>query len=78
MEEIKRWLRVVGVPTLFLLVGFVLGLMVRGIAAPSARFVTDTNDNVLDTKTGQYCVPVSAQVAANSALPRCLDLYRRY
>lgn len=81
MEEAKRWLRVVGMPVLFLVVGFGLGLLGHRALAPSGRFVaTDPTNSgtVLDTKTGQYCIPVSFPTANSSNLPNCLDLYRKY
>lgn len=72
-----RWLRIIGVPFLFLMVGFGLGLMARETLAPPGRFVmTDTSTSViLDSKTGQYCF--AGPVSGNSPFPHCLDLYRK-
>jgi hypothetical protein len=77
-EDVKRWLRVIGVPFLFLLVGFGLGLLTHRTLTPSKRFVTNetTGSGVaLDTKTGQDCY---SEPAGNKDLPPCLDLYRKY
>jgi hypothetical protein len=83
MEDRKQWLRIIGVPCLFLVVGVGLGLLAHRTMSPLGRFVApDTNGIgvVLDTKTGQYCNAVSVQVMGGkeSPYPYCLDLYRKY
>lgn len=78
MEELKRLLRAVRVPFLFLVIGFGMGLLVHRTFTPTGRFVaTGAGDTivVLDSKTGQYCVPGPY---GNGSLPHCLDLYRKY
>lgn len=75
VDEIKRWLRVIGVPGLCLAAGFIFGLLAHGVRAPVGRFRMDSNNNVLDSKTGQYCIPEPGNA---DGLPNCLDLYRKY
>lgn len=58
----------------FLAAGLGLGALLHP-RADSQRFLWDQNSNVLDTKTGQACVPTSAIV---KDLPNCLDLYKKY
>ncbi len=72
MEDAKRWLRVIGVPCLFLVVGFGFGLLVHRALATPRRFVTNdtTGAGVApDTKTGQYCNSLSAQVMGSKESP---------
>ena len=62
--------------TLLVAAGLALGRILRR-PQPTNRFIGDANGNVLDTKTGQICVPV--QVKENGSNPPvCLDVYQHY
>jgi len=64
------------VPTVTLVLGFVLGLWSRGAFVSSTRFFVDSNGNMIDGKTGQACIPINS--APKQDLPYCLDLYKKY
>lgn len=59
---------------LLLIGGLAFGLWLHA-EQPSSRFAWNSNNDVLDTKTGQVCVPVGG---ATTELPRCVDLYKKY
>lgn len=58
MEQIKRWLRVIGVPLLFLIVGFGLGLLARGkcefVSQLSCRISAGPGNTLGSEQTGYW------------------------
>jgi hypothetical protein len=67
----KEWLQ----RALILAAGFALGFLLR--PAQAQRFLWNNEGNVLDTKTGQVCIPVAAEKNGTN-LPICLDVYKHY
>lgn len=56
--------------------GAVLGYFAH-VPHPTGRFIMDTNGNVLDIKTGQFCIPIAAKQNGTD-IPVCIDLYKHY
>ena len=57
-----------------ILLGGVLGYFVGLSHHPIGRFAWSTDGSVLDTKTGQVCIPMKTSSPAIT----CLDLYKQY
>ena len=61
-----------------ILLGGVLGYFAHW-PRPASRFVWDKDSSyVLDTKTGQLCIPVENGRQNEAKVPICLDVYKHY
>jgi len=82
-EAIKRWTRILGFPSVCLVLGFALGVVAhKAYSKPEGRFTPNATESglALDSKTGQYCVanPRGTYQHFIKEVPYCIDLYREF